>query len=919
MDEILNGLIQDSIGKPITHTKLTGGKLHIPEKHQKAVYKKIVKHGFVDGETIPLVERIGEYHPVLIDIDLKYETLITDRQYGEDIVRELVTMCWGVLSEALDIPKDNEGSSSTCMVLEKPTPYPCKSKGFLGKDGIHMVFPEIVLDRTTNKQIISYIQAMGYVHEIFQRATLPPSNNPQTLIDAGFSSWLPYGCSKPNEKPYVITRVYALSDGTVQPISEAMFAKYYSNTPENNVFIAEKMSVSYRKKEECRFTHSSSYKPMMEAKGLKIVSNNQAKMEPVAKKRHVYGKNKDIDKVVYRIEGSELELVRRLVKCLNVDRADDYEKWVLCGMCLHNINPDLLDSWKEFSALSDSYDEDACDRKWTSFNNHYDGQRLGLGSLKHWAKCDNEDAYKQTLRESLSEKLNSTIFTKFAGPDAHFKVNEVIFKYFENQFISVNIDDDWYHFNGTRWVTSMKATKLKECIHREIWDIYAWYSTKLRDEKNDLGADICLDFQKKLLKEPYVKTLISGLGHMFYVDGIMEKFDSNMNLVGFENGVYDLKAGEFREGRPEDYITMSNHITLPVKKEELPLKLDQLIEVVKERITDYDDLREDLDDFLAKILPETDLRDYTMRFLGKCLSGENRDEGFYIWTGSGGNGKSKLVELGMKCFGDYGCNLPVSLLTQKRKASGAANPEMARTRGRRFVVMQEPDVNETLNIGEMKEITGNDTIQARGLYKEPFEFTPQFKLVLMCNELPKIPANDNGTWRRLEAVPFISRFVKERDVDEGNHRYLVDRQLKDKLPEWKEVFVLQLLQEWTLYDTEGIHIPHQVTDKTTDYRNSNDIVGQWIASTCEIADNITQDDGVTQRAPTPLKGLFTKFKTWASEDQQLESKEIPNKKKFAEEILNWQELSKFGLSLGTPKQPRVNGHKGCPLINLKVV
>lgn len=919
MDVILEGLIRNSSGKPITHTKLTGGKLHVSEKTMRGFYKAIVKNAFERDETIPLVERIGEYHPFLIDIDLKYTEHIKERQYGSETLHELVKMCWSVISEALDIPNESIPNVSKCFILEKPTPYPCKRQSYKSKDGIHMVFPEIIVDHTTYKNIISYIQAMGYVYEIFQKVANPPSNKPNTLIDAGFSSWLPYGCSKPDEKPYVVTKVYHSTGSDVAEISKEMFQEYFANTPDNNLFIAEKMSVSYRKSEECRYKHSSTYKPMMEAKGLKIEANNQAKMEPVQKKRHVYGKNKDIDKIVYRIEGSELELVRKLVRCLDVERADDYEKWILCGMCLHNINPELLDSWKEFSALSDSYDEEACDRKWKSFNNYYDGQRLGLGSLKHWAKCDDNETYKQTLRESLSEKLNSTIFTKFAGPDAHFKVNEVIYKYFQDQFISVNIDDDWYHFNGTRWVTSMKATKLKECIHREIWDIYAWYSTKLRDEKNDLGADICLDFQKKLLKEPYVKTLIGGLGHMFYVDGIMEKFDSNMNLVGFENGVYDLKAGEFREGRPEDYITMSNHITLPVKREELPLKLDKLVEVVKGRIEDYDYLREDLDDFLTKILPETDLRDYTMRFLGKCLSGENRDEGFYIWTGSGGNGKSKLVELGMKCFGDYGCNLPVSLLTQKRKASGAANPEMARTRGRRFVVMQEPDVNETLNIGEMKEITGNDTIQARGLYKEPFEFTPQFKLVLMCNELPKIPANDNGTWRRLEAVPFISRFVKERDVDEKNNRYLVDRQLKDKLPEWKEVFMLQLLQEWKLYNTEGIHIPHQVTDKTRDYRNSNDIIGQWIDSTCEIADNITLDDEVTQRAPTPLKGLFTKFKTWASEDQQLESRDIPNKKKFTEEILNWQELSKYGLSMGTAKEPRVNGHKGCPLINLKVV
>ena len=63
--------------------------------------------------------------------------------------------------------------------------------------------------------------------------------------------------------------------------------------------------------------------------------------------------------------------------------------------------------------------------------------------------------------------------------------------------------------------------------------------------------------------------------------------------------------------------------------------------------------------------------------------------------------KSKLVELITLTLGEYACNLPVALLTQKRKASGAASPEMARTRGKRFCVMQEPDVNETLNVGEM--------------------------------------------------------------------------------------------------------------------------------------------------------------------------------------------------------------------------
>ena len=173
-------------------------------------------------------------------------------------------------------------------------------------------------------------------------------------------------------------------------------------------------------------------------------------------------------------------------------------------------------------------------------------------------------------------------------------------------------------------------------------------------------------------------------------------------------------------GQPEDYLTISTRIRLPVEPSELPLKIDALEDMVSSRIPGYDILNDDLQDFLRKIMPHEEVKDYTLRFLSKCLSGENRDEGFYIWTGTGGNGKSKLIDLMGKCLGDYYCNLPVALLTQKRKASGAASPEMAITKGKRLAVMQEPDVNETLNVGEMKEITGNDMIKPEGYIKSPF-------------------------------------------------------------------------------------------------------------------------------------------------------------------------------------------------------
>ena len=238
---------------------------------------------------------------------------------------------------------------------------------------------------------------------------------------------------------------------------------------------------------------------------------------------------------------------------------------------------------------------------------------------------------------------------------------------------------------------------------------------------------------------------------------------------------------------------------------------------------------------------------------------------------------------------------------------------MARTRGKRFVVMQEPDVNETLNVGEMKEITGNDKIQARGLYKEPFEFTPQFTLFLMCNQLPSVPSDDDGTWRRIRAIPFNSRFVNQEDADIKFHRYPIDRQLKKKIPFWIIPLMLKLLNEWKEYDLNGIIVPEAVLDKTRDYRNSNDMIGQWISECCVEEENIKE--GISEYAPSEFDNLYAEFVEWCEHQEE----KSPGKRVVKEALLSWQSKSKYGLSISKKKSDNLpNGSESKPRFNLKV-
>jgi len=913
----------------ITHTSMDGGKWNIPEKDLPKFYKKLDK--YLKKHQLQIVERLGDIHPFIIDIDLKYKDSITERQYTDETIQQIVSYLWNDLADELDL--EDHSKYGEIWVMEKEKPYPCaNSKKYQFKDGIHIALPCIKLKNETYRQIVNLLKDSKTIESILKNTcSIEPSNmNDGSILDAGFSSWHPYGCSKENETPYQLVKVYNVDeDNSIHLIDQDIFEDCYSESLD----LMKKLSVCYHKEENVQYKDHLHVSIDKQLKIKKLTNNKMVAKKERKNKNQYYVDNNQVINRYQIVEEEELKFINNLVTCLSKKRAEDYGTWIQVGLCLKNINPDLLDAWKGFSSLSDSYDEEVCDKKWKSINDNHQGG-LSVGSLYYWAKSDNNEKYYKIMKENLRGIIEKSINY---GPDAHHLIGLVIAKYYENQFICIDINDEWYYFNGVRWKRTLKGNALKKKIHNDIYNIYHEYQLEYKEKRDNEeegttlyqvysdNHDKCLSFQKKLLQENYVCTVINALKHLFYKENIMEEFDMNVDLIGFENGIYDLKECVFREGRPEDYVTMSNKMILPIDPEwemgddlpipESPISLDDLVPMVS-GIEDYDELYEEMELFIRQVVPSDDMREYLFRFISKCLSGKNKEEGFYIWTGSGGNGKSKLVELISLCFGDYYCNLPIALLTQKRKASGAASPELARTKGKRFVVMQEPGTKEKLNIGEMKEITGNDKIQARGLFKEPFEFRPQFKLIMMTNELPIIESDDDGTWRRVEAVPFISRFVDPKDVDESQHKYLKNTSLQEDLPYWMIPFMCRLLLECREYYKGGIHIPKAVTDKTKQYRNANDLVGQWIEENCEEHDFEESSNG-DRFAPSEFAELYPRFTDWCDEE---EIKNRPDRQAVRESLKKWQEKSKYGLMISKKKSDKMrNGTENAPRFNLVVM
>src|SRR5439155_6741299 len=190
------------------------------------------------------------------------------------------------------------------------------------------------------------------------------------------------------------------------------------------------------------------------------------------------------------------------------------------------------------------------------------------------------------------------------------------------------------------------------------------------------------------------------------------------------------------------------------------------------------------------------------------------------------NGKSKSVELFQLAFGDYCGVLPITVLTRKRGSSSQATPELAEMRGKRFVVFQEPENDDTIQVGFMKELTGGDWVYARPLFKDPIRYKPQFKLLLTCNKLPFIPSVDGGTWRRLRVSPWESEFVDEPKFP---NQFKKDYELLEKLELWKKAFMWYLINIWyPIFKKYGLIEPEKVTQFTKKFKKQSDIFLEFI-------------------------------------------------------------------------------------------
>ncbi len=300
------------------------------------------------------------------------------------------------------------------------------------------------------------------------------------------------------------------------------------------------------------------------------------------------------------------------------------------------------------------------------------------------------------------------------------------------------------------------------------------------------------------------------------------EFDCDPMLLGCMSGTIDLRTGRPREPRREDHITKTTNIEY-----------------------DPDAACPEFLAFLSVAMGNNKpLIKFLQRAIGYSLTGLTTEQVLFFLLGTGANGKTVFQSIIKALLCDYATQSSAeTLMVNKYKSGSDASPDVSRLRGSRVVLSSEVEDGQRLSESMVKQLTGGDTIVARGLHQSPIEFAPQFKIWLAANHRPLIRGTDHAIWRRIILIPFdITIPPKERD------RKLIEK-LRKELPGILNWAIAGCL-EWQKI---GLMPPAEVKAATDEYQHDMDIIGQWIDDRCCTgADFYT---GATE--------LFDDYKRWA--------------------------------------------------------
>ncbi len=305
-------------------------------------------------------------------------------------------------------------------------------------------------------------------------------------------------------------------------------------------------------------------------------------------------------------------------------------------------------------------------------------------------------------------------------------------------------------------------------------------------------------------------------------------FDTYIYVFNCKNGTLHIDTGEFTEHRSTDLLTKISAVYF-----------------------DPNARSDRFDTYIDEIMSgDMDKAKFLQKVMGYGLTGDTQHECMtFLYGATTRNGKGTLCESVLKVLGDYGCTSRIESIAMKSYSNGSQpNEDVARLAGIRFINISEPGKGVVLDAAKLKNMTGNDTLNARFLHENSFDFEPQFKLYVNTNYLPVVSDMTLFTSDRVFIVPF------DRHFDEQSR----DTTLKRKFaqPEVQSAILNWLLEGNRLLRAEGFSMPESVKNAVAAYQHDSDKMALF------AEDNLIPDEHGEVLTST----LYARYRGWCQEN-----------------------------------------------------
>ncbi len=511
------------------------------------------------------------------------------------------------------------------------------------------------------------------------------------------------------------------------------------------------------------------------------------------------------------------------------------------------------------------------------------------GSNANEPELSIDGLFDQQFAIFADDKLNTLMLESFNGNS--YNIAKLV-HYLGREHLGLgdnNEKDVWWVWNTTtlRWEKNARraGSYVSTVIAAKYIEAQHWFRENTEDAKLRALREAKIASIVRRLQDKDKRQILKDVAEVF--DSMCEpsmdsKLDKDPFLLGFAGEIYNLQTGTRKLTESTDYVSMS--VGYP-----LPGEIDHGI-------------RNHLVTMLQQIQPVQEEFEYLLRFLASTLDGRNAEEIFAIWTGEGRNGKSLLQDLMQLVLGDYFKPIAATMLTNDRPDSSKPIPDVLHLRNKRFAAASEPEEKKQINAGFVKWLTGNDPIS--GCFKhenEEVKFRGQHSLILLCNKIPAINAEDKAFWRRARVQHFGQVFVD--NPRPGTNERQVDMSLKSKIEAWAPQFMLLLLEFYQQYQELGLAPTRAVLEYTNTARNSNDPLIEFVDSHFQKSDN--EQDRIKR------KTVHDALENWCRSTGR---RELLQKKQHLQHQLRIV-MSTYGFTLdpdldAKPKMKRILGEEG---------